>query len=193
MSIIDMFELVYPSEPASKIGVEIDGKDSEMLPVIDETGSVVNQASRIACHINAYLHPVIHLHVIDRMSDVYLQHRSTHKDLMPDRWDTAVGGHVSYGEYLEEALYREAGEELGFYDFNPYLIHRYVFENGMDREMVFVYATVGHFDLHPDNYEVQGGRYWTMNEIEAAMGKDILTPQFESEYRMIKDKLLALL
>lgn len=188
-----MFELVYPSEPAFKIGVEIDGNTSEMLPVIDGTGNVLNQATRLACHSNGYLHPVIHLHVIDRMSNVFLQHRSSNKDLMPDRWDTAVGGHVSYGEYLEEALYREAGEELGFYDFNPHLIHRYVFENGTDRELVLVYATVGHFDLHPDNYEVQGGRYWPMSEIEAATGKDILTPQFESEYKLIKNKLIALL
>ena len=188
-----MFDLIYPSEPAALIGGETDIRGAEMLPVIDENGYVLNQATRKACHTKGFLHPVIHLHIIDRTTRIFLQHRSANKDLMPGRWDTAVGGHVGYGEYLEESLYREAGEELGFYDFNPYLIHRYVFENGGDRELVCVYATVGHFDLHPENYEVQGGRYWAMEELEAAVGKDILTPQFEGEYRLIKDKLLALL
>ena len=188
-----MFDLIYPSEPAALIGDDTDVRAAEMLPVIDEHGNVLNQASRSACHSKLYLHPVIHLHIIDRDSRIFLQHRSANKDLMPGRWDTAVGGHVSYGEYLEESLYREAGEELGFYDFNPHLIHRYVFENESEREMVCVYATVGKFDIHPENFEVQGGRYWTLDEIEEAVGKDILTPQFESEYRLIKDKLLALL
>lgn len=186
-----MFELVYPSEPAELIGDV--NESGEMLPVVDATGVVTGQATRAVCHSRGLLHPVIHLHIIDRMSNLFLQHRSHNKDLMPDRWDTAVGGHVSYGEYAEEALYREAGEELGFFDFNPYLIHSYIFENDNDRELVLVYATVGRFSLHPDNYEVQGGRYWTPLEIEAAYGKKILTPQFESEYRLVKEKLQALL
>lgn len=188
-----IFNLIYPETPAETIGGENDRRSVEMLPVVDENGNVTAQASRSACHVQGYLHPVVHLHIIDRMSDVYLQHRSAHKDLMPDKWDTAVGGHVSYGEYIEEALYREAGEELGFYDFNPQLIHQYIFENGTDHELVCVFATVGHFDIRPDNYEVQGGRYWSIKEIESAIGKDMLTPQFESEFKLIKDKLLALL
>lgn len=187
-----MFELVYPGTAAEVI-TPSDVRGGEMLPVVDTNGLVVAQSSRESCHAERFLHPVVHLHVIDRMSNIYLQHRSPNKELLPDRWDTAVGGHVSYGEYAEEALYREAGEELGFFDFNPLLIDSYVFENDAEKELVFVYAAVGHFEIHPDNYEVQGGRYWSLDEIEAAIGKKILTPQFESEYRRIKDKLLSLL
>lgn len=187
------FELIYPETPAGVIGGGTDCRTSEMLPVIDENGNVFAQATRGACHSNGFLHPVVHLHIIDRMSDIYLQHRSRNKDLMPGMWDTAVGGHVSYGEYISEALFREAGEEIGFYDFNPQFILNYVFDNGNDKEMVCVFAAVGHFDLHPDNYEVQEGRYWTIREIETSLGKKVLTPQFEREFRMIKDKLTALL
>ncbi|MCQ2181496.1 MAG: NUDIX domain-containing protein [Bacteroidales bacterium] len=188
-----VFDLIYPETTAGTIGEDAGAGTAEMLPVIDENGFVLSQAARPVCHMHGYLHPVVHLHIIDRMSNLYLQHRSPDKDLMPDRWDTAVGGHVSYGEFIEEALYREAGEELGFYEFNPQLIHRYVFENGGDHELVCVYATVGHFDIHPDNCEVREGRYWTFDEIEAARGKSILTPQFESEFEIVRDKLLALL
>lgn len=187
------FELIYPETPAAVMGGETDHRTSEMLPVIDENGNVLAQATRTACHNQGFLHPVVHLHVMDRMSELYLQHRSVNKDLMPDMWDTAVGGHISYGEYVSEALFREAGEELGFYDFNPQFVLNYVFENGNDRELVCVFAAVGHFDLHPDNYEVQGGRYWSVKEIESTIGKRVFTPQFESEFKMIKDKLLSLL
>ncbi len=82
---------------------------------------------------------------------------------------------------------------MNFYDFNPVLIKNYIYESPREHELVCVYAAVGNFDLHPSNYEVKEGRYWTLEEIDAAMGQGILTPNFESEFTSIKDTLLALL
>ena len=65
------------------------------------------------------LHPVVHLHILNRYDQLYLQKRSMKKDLLPGYWDTAVGGHISYGEYVQEALFRESSEELGFTEYNP--------------------------------------------------------------------------
>ena len=47
--------------------------------------------------------------------------------------------------------------------------------------------------LRPHAAEVSEGRWWSIPELEEAMGKKILTPNFESEFRRIKDKLLAML
>ena len=187
-----MLDLVYPTEPAPVIGPE--DRASEMLPIVEQTGIVVGQAARSYCHGGARpLHPVVHLHIIDRMGRIYLQRRSMTKDLLPGYWDTAVGGHVSYGERIREALCREAGEELGFFDFNPIYVKSYVWESPREREVVNVYAAVGNFELKPDNSEVDEGRFWTMEEIAKSTGKGILTPNFESEFARLKDSLLALL
>jgi isopentenyldiphosphate isomerase len=115
------------------------------------------------------------------------------KDLLPGYWDTAVGGHVTYGELAEEALYREAAEELGLTEFNPVFLQTDVWETERDREFVFVFASVGHPDLHPENDEVTEGRWWTQEELTAAIGKHLLTPNFEAEYARIQGLLLALL
>lgn len=83
------------------------------------------------------------------------------KDLLPGRWDTAVGGHVDYGESLETALFREASEELGLREFNPIYLRSYVWESQRERELVNVFAAVGNFRIDPCNEEVPEGRYWS--------------------------------
>ena len=196
-----MTDLVYPPEPAPILPVPTADVPStmmvqagEMLPVIRENGIVYAQAMRKYCHGGSFLlHPVVHLHIINRNAELYLQKRSMKKDLLPGRWDTAVGGHVDYGEYLSEALHREAGEELGFYDFNPLYLGSYVFQSNIEREMINIFAAVGNFTLHPDEDEVEEGRYWPLDEIEANIGKDVFTPNFEGEFRRIRKSLEALL
>ena len=59
--------------------------------------------------------------------------------------------------------------------------------------MVKVFAAVGSYDLQPDLDEVDEGRWWSLEEIDASIGKDIFTPNFESEFQMICKSLLALL
>ncbi len=185
-------DLVYPVSVAPLAPGAKSGR--EMLPIVEATGTVIARAPRGWCHHGSKaLHPVVHLHIIDRYSRIYLQQRGASKSLLPLYWDTAVGGHVNYGEYLREALFREAAEELKFYDFNPYPIRTYIYESNTEKELVNVFAAVGNFELKPDGDEVAGGRWWEIPELEAAFGKNILTPNFEHEFPMVKQSLLALL
>ena len=115
------------------------------------------------------------------------------KDLLPGYWDTAVGGHISYGEYVQEALFRESSEELRFTEYNPIWLGNYIFQSDTERELVNIFAAVGNFEPHPDLDEVSEGRYWSMSEIEESLGKSILTPNFENEFRKIRKSLEALL
>ena len=189
-----MSEILYPVLTAPVLRGAAGKPREEMLPVVEENGLVTAQVSRSFAHGGAKpLHPVVHLHVIDRFGRIFLQKRSGTKKLLPGRWDTAVGGHVTYGESVMEALYREAREEIGLTDFNPVELDTYVWESDTEREWVNAYAAVGNFDLHPVNDEVDEGRYWTEEEIAEALGKGILTPNFENEYQRVGRALQALL
>ena len=196
-----MFDLIYPVYPAPVLPLPSADNPGERLslrgevvPVVEENGLVIGQTTRQSAHSGTKLmHPVIHLHIINRDGCLYIQKRSMKKDLLPGYWDTAVGGHVDYGESLEEALYREASEELGFRDFNPLFLKSYIWESAREKELVNVFATVGNFSLRPDNDEVTEGRYWNMSDIESDLGKGLFTPNFEQEFKSIKDTLLALL
>ena len=195
-----MVELIYPYEMAPVVPTPTAGSKavmahgSEWFPIVLPSGMVVGRSTREYCHGGSKpLHPVIHIHIIDRFSRIYLQKRSMRKDIQPGKWDTAVGGHVSYGESLIEAVYREASEELGFTEFNPIYLETYEFESSIEREMVNVFAAVGSYELHPDLDEVDEGRWWELADIDANIGKGIFTPNFESEFQMIRRSLLALL
>lgn len=195
-----MIELIYPYDlapvvppPTAETSAESRAV-TEWFPVVEPNGIVVGRSSREYCHGGAKpLHPVIHIHVIDRQSRIYLQKRSMRKDIQPGKWDTAVGGHVAYGESIVEAVYREASEELGLTDFHPISLETYKFESSIEHEMVNVFAAVGSYDLHPDLDEVSEGRWWAIEDIDASIGKGIFTPNFESEFAMIRSSLLALL
>lgn len=193
-------ELIYPYDmapvlPAPTAESSVTFKPgTEFFPVVDSAGMVTARAAREYCHGGAkLLHPVVHLHIIDRYSRIYLQKRPMTKFIQPGKWDTAVGGHVSYGEMLLEALYRESHEELGFTEYNPIHLVTYEFESEVERELVNVYAAVGSFDLKPNPQELDGGAWWELTDIDEGMGKGIFTPNFESEFQMIRKQLLALL
>jgi isopentenyl-diphosphate delta-isomerase type 1 len=155
----------------------------EWFPLVDESGTVIGSASRRECHSGSkLLHPVIHLHVFNRKGDLLLQKRSEKKDIQPGKWDTSVGGHVDLGETVEDALFREAGEELGIRDFSPVFLRSYVFESEIEKEMVYAYQTVYEGPFAIDRDEIDEIRFWNLNEITENKGRSIFTPNFENEF-----------
>ena len=164
----------------------------EIFPIVDENGTVTGSATRGECHSGSkLLHPVVHLHVFNSKGEIYLQRRPDWKDIQPGKWDTAVGGHIDYGETPEEALHREVREELGITDFIAKAVDKYVFESKRERELVYVHRTTYDGEIRPSTEELDGGRFWTMQEIREAMGRDVLTPNFESEFRRCFGKELG--
>lgn len=162
----------------------IDNSD-ELFPVVDEAGNVIDCARRATCHGGSMLlHPVVHLHVFNSKGELFLQRRPQWKDIQPGKWDTAVGGHVDFGESVAMALRREVEEELGITDFSPEYLVSYVFESDRERELVNVFRTVYDGAVCPSD-ELDGGRFWSVDEIAGAIGKGVFTPNFEQEWERL--------
>lgn len=157
----------------------------EMFPIVDEQGNIVDAATRAECHSGSkLLHPVVHLHVFNKAGDIYLQKRPEWKDIQPGRWDTAVGGHIDLGENVEQALHREVDEELGITFEEAEALPSYVFESERERELVYPFRLVYEGEIQP-SAETDGGRFWSREELSAQMGKEVFTPNFESEYKRL--------
>jgi isopentenyldiphosphate isomerase len=161
--------------------------DIELFPIVDEEGKEISRAPRALCHDgkSMLLHPVVHFHLFSEKGELFLQKRAMTKDLLPGKWDTAVGGHMSPGESAEEALKREAEEELGLKIFNFQFNKKYIWESSRERELVYSFTGISQEIplVNPD--EIDEGRFWPLQEIKDNLGKDIFTPNFEKEFEML--------
>ena len=158
---------------------------SELFPIVDNDGRTIGSATRGECHSGSMLlHPVVHLHLFNSSGDLYLQRRPDWKDIQPGKWDTAVGGHVDFGEDTDDAIRREIREELGLTDLALTKITSYIFQSTREREYVNVYTAVSDIEPTPSD-ELDGGRFWSRSEIGNAIGQGIFTPDFENEYRTV--------
>lgn len=157
--------------------------EEELLPLVDEQGNIIGAATRHECHDGSKkLHPVVHLHVFNSCGELYLQKRPAWKDIQPGKWDTSVGGHIDLGENVDRALHREVREELGIADFRFTEIGHYVFESDCEKELIYAFKTVYDGEITP-SAELDGGKFWTADDIKKNIGKGIFTPNFENEYR----------
>lgn len=156
----------------------------EMLPWVNEKGETIGCISRSEAHGGSFkLHPVVHLHLFNSNGELFLQKRPEWKDVQPGKWDTSTGGHISYNEDIRGALFREVNEELGITNFEPNFVGSYIFESKVERELIYAFKTVYNGIVTPSAEELAGGRFWTVDEIVGAVGKGVLTPNFESEFQ----------
>lgn len=177
-----IFELIQQKRKMKKAPI-IQYEDEEWLPVVDEEGRVVGKALRSVCHSGQkILHPVVHLHVMNPHKHLFLQKRPETKLIQPGKWDTAVGGHIAFGEDVKTALQREAWEEIGLQNFAAKSIGNYLFESEIEREMVYSFLSYDYKSINLHSEEVQEGKFWSKKQIDENLGKGVFTPNFELEY-----------
>lgn len=155
----------------------------ELLEIVDEQGKPVGVAPRSEVHGNpALIHKVVHLLVLNAKGDILLQKRSMNKDVAPGRWDTSVGGHVEYGEDIGAALGRELQEELGLTGSAEFL-YTYIHSNPYETELVHTFRLIHEdtADIRFNREEIDEVRFWSLGEIQDAMGREILSDNFQDE------------
>lgn len=159
-------------------------ESEELLEVVNEKGQVIRLALRSEIHGDpSLMHRVVHVLVFSKEGALLLQRRSLNKDVAPGRWDTSVGGHVGIGEELHAAALREMKEELGVNHVGIEYLYSYIHSNPYETEFVTTYRCVYCGGVRHNREEIDEVKFWSLAEIRGALGKGILSDNFEDEFR----------
>lgn len=165
-------------------------KKEEYFEIVDSKNDVIGQALRSACHGDpSLIHRSVHVVVFHPEKDsILLQKRSAQKDVQPNKWDTAVGGHLAVGENYETAARREMSEELGLPEHLPLIkLFDTQIRNSIESENIRTFACeyAGPFILQTS--EVDEVRFFTRDELKTIVDLDdnSFTPNLKSELQQL--------
>jgi isopentenyldiphosphate isomerase len=143
----------------------------EMVDIIDEQGNILYQTSKKEAHEKGLLHKTVIAEVINSQGQMVMIKQT------PDRQDPGkiinpIGGHVSAGESDDEALKREAEEELGLKDFKFKLINQAILNRevlGRKENHLFILYEI-YTDQEPvAGQEVESFQKFTKEELKEAL------------------------
>ncbi len=155
----------------------------ELFEIVNEKGEVIGTAPRSRCHGDpTLLHRAAHVLVFNPEGSLLLQLRSKNKDIQPGKWDTSVGGHLGVGETYEQAAAREMAEELGVEGAELRHLYDYPLRNEVESEDIRSFYAVYDGPVSFQVEEIDGVRFWSMDEVRASLGKGVFTPNFEQEF-----------
>lgn len=111
---------------------------------------------------------VVHVAIFNQAGEMLIQKRQSTRDRFPNLWDISAGGHSIQGETSEEAIAREALEELGYnsYDFSndrPYLTINY--DDGFGDVYIVIDDDLDINQLRLQKEEVQCVTWANKNEV----------------------------
>ena len=168
----------------------------EMIDVLDETtgqktGAVISKSE---AHKTGIWHGSVHILLVSKdRRQTLLQKRSPEKELYPNAWDIAVGGHISAGEDEITSAKRELKEELGI-DSDDLVMEKVdritemLNNNGViSNEFVsifVVYADIDLKDIKLQVEEVSGAKWCTKEELNQFIDEGMAIPHVR-EYEIL--------
>ena len=165
--------MALTSRPRRDLGQTYNNMSTdELVDVVDESGNVLKIVPKKEAHTLGLLHKTVVSQVIDSSGRWLLtKQSSTRQDA--GQYVCPVGGHVSAGESNEDALGREAEEELGLIEkFTYEYVGRAIFNReviGRKENHFFIVYKI-YSDVQPViNHESESYAYFTTDELRAEL------------------------
>ncbi|OGF99220.1 hypothetical protein A2Y99_04550 [Candidatus Gottesmanbacteria bacterium RBG_13_37_7] len=112
---------------------------TEVFDIVDEKDRVIGRKTREEVHKDKnFIHRSIAVAVFNSRREIYLQQRSTTKDMDPLLWTISCSGHVLSGDSYEITAHRELIEELGV-DLQIEPVAKYLCSIESETEMIMLF------------------------------------------------------
>ncbi|MBI4239502.1 NUDIX domain-containing protein [Candidatus Uhrbacteria bacterium] len=150
-------------------------EDIERVDIIDEQGNVIETMLKSESHAKGLLHKCVISEVVDSQGRWLLVKQAGDRQ-DAGQYVSPVGGHVSAGETEEEALRREAEEEVGLVgDLKFEYINRAVFNRfviGRQENHLFVMYNIFSDEVPKLGVESVDYTYFTESELKDELHKN---------------------
>lgn len=153
---VELSNLVDPHPCAS-----LPPSSTESLDVVNERDEVIDTLPRPEIHEKDLLHRAVHVFLLNRSGEIYLQKRSFRKDTHPEKWDSSASGHVDPGESYLACAERELWEEVWVRPRGEITkVARIAASADTDQEFIEVFVAEPKGKIRVHGKEVDSGRYF---------------------------------
>lgn len=141
---------------------------TEMIDIVDKNGNILYKTSKSKAHELGLLHKTVIAEIIDsKKRNVLVKQSSERQDA--GQFVSPVGGHIRSGETEEEALHREAFEEVGFKEFDYKYIGKTIYNRkilGRQENHYFILYEIYSDDIPQLNHESVGYEKFTKQQLK---------------------------
>ncbi|MBS36369.1 MAG: NUDIX hydrolase [Thiotrichales bacterium] len=139
--------------------------DDEIVAIVDEENRLVDALTRLEMRSRRLIHRATYVLVFNSADELFVQKRTTIKDMYPGYYDLAAGGVVLNDESYQLSAEREAAEELGIRQTPIEHCFDFFYEDDLNRIWGAVFKCVydGEFVLQPE--EVESGRFMSVDAV----------------------------
>ena len=146
----------------------------EQVDIVDNNQKTLYTISKSDAHLKGLLHKTVISEVVSSQGKILLVKQSSHKQ-DAGQFVSPIGGHVSAGESNDQALMREAKEEIGIENFKFKLLGSFIFNRQVigrhENHFFIIYKITS--DSNPIlNDESSDFKWFTKKEIAQGMSKD---------------------
>ncbi len=172
----------------------------EIINVLDEkTGNPTGEETlKSVAHAKGIWHGAVHILIVnEEKTHTLLQKRCVDKELYPDMWDVAVGGHISLNESALTSAKRELEEELGMDVSNLNIEHVKTVKESLSNNGIIsnefvsifiVYKDINLNELKLQKEEVSEANWFNKEQLNDLINNNQIVPHIE-EYKILNDIL----
>jgi isopentenyldiphosphate isomerase len=139
--------------------------EDEIVTIVDEQNKVVGAVPRQEMRARRLPHRATYILVFNPQGELYVQKRTSNKDVFPSHYDAVAGGVVLAGESYEEGALRELSEELGICGVPLARLFDFYYEDESIRVWGEAFSCVCNSKMVLQKDEVESGAFMRVKEV----------------------------